>query len=62
MNSLKEKSQAYFNTDVNVLNIEDAKIYNGSVLIDDIDEILTLLLRMALENNNLNISGVVINI
>ena len=61
-NSLKEKSQAYFNEDVNVLNIENAKTYNGNVLIDDIDEVLTTLLQVALENNKLNISGIVINI
>ena len=61
-NSLKEKSQAYFNEDVNVLNIESAKTYDGNVLIDDIDEVLTTLLQIALENNRLNVSGIVINI
>lgn len=60
--SLKEKSKYYFNRDVNVVSIEDAKTYEGNILIDDIDEIVNDMIKKYLNNNNINITGVVVNL
>ena len=60
--SLKEKSQIYFGKDVSVIDVLQAKTYDGNVLIDDIDESLSDILQMALDNNRVNISGMVVNI
>lgn len=59
--SLKEKSIAYFNEIVNVINYEDAKNYNGPILIDDMEKILNLLVKDAFENNNISVAGLTLS-
>ena len=62
-NSLREKARAYFNADsLKVIDFEDLKTYQGSILIDDADEVLSVLLSASLMNPNLNISGMVVNV
>ena len=61
--SLKDKAKAYFNSDaLNIIYLEDAKNYAGSILIDDADEIISELLSKSLFNPNLKVSGMVVNI
>lgn len=59
--SLKEKSMAYFNEIVNVIGYEDAKDYNGSVLIDDIEQVLTTLVRSTFDNSNISVAGLTLS-
>lgn len=60
--SLKEKSLAYFNRNVSVVNLEEAKTYNGNILIDDLDKNVSNILKLLLNNNEIDVSGIVINI
>lgn len=60
-NSLKEKSQAYFGEELKVINFLEAQTYDGDILIDDVDEILSQLVRLAFKNDSLNVKGIVIN-
>ena len=61
--SLREKAKAYFNSDyLNIIDFEEASTYDGSVLIDDADEIISQLTRLAFRNDNLDVSGMVVNI
>lgn len=62
MNSLKEKSQAYFGEDVEVIDFLEAQTYQGSILLDDADEVLPQLVKLALKNNNLSLSGITISV
>ena len=48
--SLREKSIAYFGEVVNTMDWEDAKFYNGNVLIDDADKVMPILLQESLKN------------
>ena len=59
--SLEEKSIVYFNEFVKTITLEDAKDYNGKVLIDDIDENIESLLKCALCNSNIEIGAVTIS-
>ena len=59
--SLKEKSLAYFNKNVNVLNVEEAKTYSGNILIDDLDKNISDILKLLLNNNEIDVSGIVVN-
>ena len=62
-NSLREKAKVYFNSDyLNVIDFENLKMYDGNVLIDDADEILSELLEKCLSNPNLKVSGMVVNV
>lgn len=62
-NSLREKAKAYFNSDyLNVIDFEDLKKYEGSILLDDVDEILSELLAKCASNKDLRVSGMVVNI
>ena len=61
-NSLREKSQAYFGEDVSIVDFLEAQNYDGKILIDDIDEILPQITRLAFKNDNLDIDGMVVNI
>ena len=56
--SLEEKSIAYFSQLVRTLTIDEAKSYQGNVLIDDIDKSLSLLVKVALQNNNIDVDTV----
>ena len=60
--SLKEKSLAYFNKNVNVLNVEEAKTYSGNILVDDLDKNISDILKLLLNNNEIDVSGIVVNI
>ena len=60
--SLKEKSQAYFGESVRVITLEEAKNYSGSILIDDLDEIISALLQQTLNNTSVDVSATVVNI
>ena len=59
--SLKEKSMAYFNEVVNVLNYNDAKEYQGSVLIDDVEQVLSILVQDAFNNSNISVAGLTLS-
>lgn len=61
-NSLREKSISHFNEEVNVIDFEGLKNYNGNILIDDIDEVIGSILKKSLNNPNIDISGFVVNI
>lgn len=59
--SLKEKSMAYFNEVVNVLNYNDAKEYQGPVLIDDVEQVLSILVQDAFNNSNISVAGLTLS-
>lgn len=58
---LEEKSLAYFQLPVKTIPIEEAKEYKGKVLIDDIEESIDTLLKLALNNPNIGIDTVTIS-
>ena len=62
MNSLKEKSQAYFGEDVEVIDFIEAQTYQGNILLDDVDKVLPELIKLAFRNNNLSLSGITMSI
>ena len=59
--SLEEKSIAYFNELVSTLILEDAKTYKGDVLIDDVDENIDTLVKLALHNTQVNVGAVTLS-
>lgn len=61
-NSLKEKSLAYFGEEVSTIHLEDLKSYKGKFLIDDLDEIASEIFRRFSLNDDLEVSGAVVNI
>ncbi len=61
-NSLKEKGMAYFGEDVKVITLDEARNYSGSILIDDLDEIISTVLQQALNNRFVDVSAAVVNI
>ena len=60
--SLEEKSIAYFNELVSTILLDDAKLYKGDILIDDVDENIDTLIKLALHNTQINVSAVTISI
>lgn len=60
--SLREKSLAYFGEDVKVITLDEAKTYSGSILIDDLDEVISTLLQQVLNNSSVDVSTVVVNV
>ena len=60
--SLEEKSLAYFEELVSTIMIDDAKLYSGDVLIDDVDENIDTLVKLALHNTQVNVNAVTISI
>ena len=60
MDSLIEKSKAYFGRIVDVMYYKDALDYSGKVLIDDLDEVLPDIMRFILPNAD--IEGFVVNV
>lgn len=60
VDSLVEKSKAYFGRVVEVIHYQDAANYGGKVLIDDIDEVLPHLLQLILPD--VSLEGFVINV
>ncbi len=58
--SLIEKSKVYFGQVVQVVYYKDAAEYEGAVLIDDLDEVLTQMLQLAFPN--LSVEGFVVNV
>ena len=60
--SLKEKSLAYFDKEVKVVTLEEIKNYSGSVLIDDLDEVVSNLLQQLLNTNSVDVSAFTVNI
>lgn len=60
--SLKEKSLSYFGETVKVITFPEVRSYQGKILIDDLDEIISELLKQSLDNNGLEVSAAVINI
>lgn len=61
-NSLIEKSLAYFGEEVSIIHLEDLKEYKGKFLIDDLDEVVSDIFRRFCSNDNLEVSGTVVNI
>lgn len=61
-NSLREKSMAYFGEELNVIHLEDLKSYKGKFLIDDLDEVISEIFRRFSLNDDLEVSGAVVNI
>jgi hypothetical protein len=59
--SLEEKSRVYFNEFVETITLEDAKSYQGKVLIDDIDKNIDLLVKFALNNPNIDVGAVTLS-
>lgn len=59
--SLKEKSIAYFGKEVTTIDLEELKSYSGSIYIDDLDEVLTSFLQVLTHNDNIEVSGIVVN-
>ena len=51
----------YFNEVVNVLNYNDAKEYQGSVLIDDVEQVLSILVQDAFNNSNISVAGLTLS-
>jgi hypothetical protein len=48
--SLEEKGLAYFSRVPWIITLDDAKFYNGPVLIDDADQVLNQLLKWYVSN------------
>ena len=59
--SLKEKSIAYFSQLVKTIDYSEVKDYNGQVLIDDVDENIDALIRVAFGNPNINVAAVTLS-
>lgn len=62
INSLKEKSAAYFGENVKVITLDEARNYSGSILIDDLDEMISAILQQALNNKSIDVSAAVVTI
>ena len=61
--SLREKAKAYFDCDhLKILDFDEAQRYDGPIPLDDADEIISELVRLAFNNINLKVSGMVVNI
>lgn len=59
--SLIEKSLAYYDKIVTVLDLESAKEYKGDILVDDIDKAFNIMLSQITGNNNIKLSGAVLS-
>ena len=63
ISSLREKAKAYFDSDdLKIIDFEEAQKYDGPILIDDADEIISQLAKLAFSNNAIRVSGMVVNI
>ena len=60
--SLEEKSIAYFEELVSTIMLEDAKQYHGEIFIDDVEENIDTLVKLALNNTNINVGAVTLSI
>lgn len=61
LTSLEEKSLAYFQQKVKTLYYTDLGDYKGGVLIDDLDENIDLIIKLALNNIGINVDAFVVN-